>query len=195
MRWRCCDGRCRGRGWTGPTARCWPASRGCCPAGCGTAGSCGRARCCGGIGIWSAGGGRYKLARPAIGHRGDPPLGAAAGQRELHDPGRVNPMLGRQERSASTVTVPGGPIGRGDGVPSLGSQAGAGTNRGRLRGRFEVVVEERSDAAPGAWAEAAGCAESLGCSEPGGGVTDRLSECGRQFCRLVVLYVRRRGSW
>jgi len=50
MRWRCCGGRCHGRGWTRPTGRCWPDWRGCCRAGCGKHCSFGRQRCCGGIG-------------------------------------------------------------------------------------------------------------------------------------------------
>jgi Transposase, Mutator family len=48
MRWRCCGGRRRGRGWTGRIGRCWSASRGCCRPGCGMDSSCGRRHCCAG---------------------------------------------------------------------------------------------------------------------------------------------------
>jgi putative transposase len=43
---RCCGARWPGRGSTGPTGRCWPGSRGCCPTRSGGACSCGRRRCC-----------------------------------------------------------------------------------------------------------------------------------------------------
>jgi hypothetical protein len=56
-----------GRGSIGLTGRCWPAWHGCCPAGCGTGCSFGRARCCAGIGIWFAAGGRIRA--DTAGHR------------------------------------------------------------------------------------------------------------------------------
>jgi hypothetical protein len=63
---RCCNARSPGRSWTGPTGRCWPGRRGCCPDQLGGACWCSRRRCCAGIGSWcgAAGATRTVVAGP-----------------------------------------------------------------------------------------------------------------------------------
>jgi hypothetical protein len=88
----------------GPTGRCWPAWRGCCPARFGAGCSCGRRRCLAGIATWSGAAGpitigvagrgwRRSCARWWCGWPGEPDLGGAPRPRRA-----VPPRLQGQDR-------------------------------------------------------------------------------------------------